>query len=122
MLQKMDFALGGGDKGYNLLKTEKAVCSNREFAINGLTNGKEYMLIISYGWSNTNISTLNIASATNTSNLTRKDGVNEYNGTQYCNTWWCIYTFIATGTSTTITYASGVPTTTQCRYFLFEKA
>lgn len=108
--------------GYTLLKTEQLTFSSKTATLTGLTVGKEYMLIISFGWSNNNTGTnCQISSITNTSDLTLVDGgIVEYNGTQYCYTAWCIYTFTATGTSGVITKATN-PSNPKARCFLFEK-
>lgn len=112
----------GGSGGYSLLKTEQMQFTNKVGSLSGLTSGKEYMIIFSWGWSNTNEGAdTKISTMTNTTNLTRVDSGQEGNGTVYCNTYWSIYTFKATGTTSTVT-KTNQPNSVKGRYFLFEKA
>ena len=111
----------GGSGGYQLLKTEQLTFSEKIATLTGLTPGKGYMLILSFGWSNANTGTnCRLTSITNTTDLTDVETGTEYNGTQYCYTHWCIYTFKATGSSGTITKETA-PSNPKARCFLFEK-
>ena len=115
------FSSGGTSAGYQLLKTEQLTFSNKVATLTGMTPGKEYMLILSFGWSNINTGTnCRISSITNTTDLTDVDTGMEYNGTQYCYTHWCIYTFKATGSSGDITKETA-PSAPKARCYLFEK-
>lgn len=112
---------GSGGSGYQLLKTEQLTFSSKTATLTGLTVGKEYMLIFSFGWSNLNAGAdAKLASATNTQDLTLVDSAQESCGTTYCNTYWSIYTFKATGTTSVLT-KSGTPNNGNLRLFLFEK-
>lgn len=106
--------------GYQLLKTEKLTFSSKTATLTDLTVGKEYMLIIAFGWSNTNYKA-ELASATNTTGLTKVNSGVDAVGPTYCNTNWSIYTFTATSTSSTLTFSSMASTASNVRIFLFEK-
>lgn len=113
----------GGSSGdsYKLSSTKTIRFSSKVGSLTGLTSGKSYMLIIAFGWSNTNFNA-ELASATNTSNLVKVNSGTEAVGPSYCNTYWSIYTFTATSTSSTLTFSSMSSSNSDVRIFLFEKA
>lgn len=109
----------GGDN-YTLSTTKTVRFTNRVGSLTGLTNGKPYMLIIAFGWSNANFKA-ELSSATNTTGLTKVYSGVDVVGTTYCNTNWSIYTFTATSTSSTLTLSSMGTSASDIRIFLFEK-
>ena len=112
---------GGGGDSYVFSSTQKIRFSSRVGLLTDLTPGKSYMLIIAFGWSNSNYSA-KLASASNTTNLAEVNSGTDAVGTTYCNTDWSIYTFTATGTSSTLTFSSMSSADSDVRIFLFEKA
>ena len=106
--------------GYDYKTTKTVSFSSKTGTLTGLTSGKKYYLIISFGWSNGNYKA-ELASATNTSGLTKVASGVDAVGTTYCNTNWSVYTFTATGTSSTLTFSSMSNSTSAVRVFLFEK-
>lgn len=112
---------GGGGDNYTFSTTKAVSFNNKAGTLTGLTNGKSYMLIIAFGWSNTSYKA-ELSSATNTTDLTKVNSGVEAVGQTYCNTNWAIYTFTATSTSSTLTFSSMTSSASTIRVFLFEKA
>ena len=109
----------GGDS-YTLSTTKTVRFTSKAGSLTDLTSGKSYMLIIAFGWSNTNYKA-ELASATNTTGLTKVNSGVDVVGQTSCNTNWSIYTFTATSTSSTLTFSSMGSVTSDVRIFLFEK-
>ena len=112
---------GSAGAGYNYLKTASLTVSSKKATITGLTAGKEYYLILAYGWTNTNFSA-ELSSISGGSNLTKIESATEKTAQSLTAAIvQSVYTFTATGTSAEMTFSS-VSTSYSfvCRAFLFE--
>ena len=117
---------GGGGGGYDYKTTDTFGVNGgtKVGTISGLTIGKSYYLFACFAWTNSNFNA-NVASVVGADNFTTvSTGVDVTNANYTGRTCWGLYTFKATSTSLTITFAN-TPVysgrTFNLRYLLFEK-
>ena len=107
--------------GFDYLTTKTISVSSKTASLTGLTSGKEYYMMVDYAWTNTGYNA-DITSMTNTTNLTKISSTTDrtYSGAAaYTN--HSIYSFKATGTSSTITFTTTSANSQTFRVTLFEK-